>query len=265
MSETLFTIITVTRNNLDGLRRTYDSVMAQHDELYDWLVIDGDSHDGTKDFLKSHNIPHISEPDSGIYDAMNKGIERASGLYIIFMNAGDVFADNQPLLMIADTLSEMTAPPQFMYGDALETLNDDRHFYKKAKPYGKISGGMFTHHQAMFYRTNRLQMLRYDTQYKIAADYKLTLEYLLQTKKEDVLYCPFPICIFEKGGISQQNTARGRREQFEIRHKAKIVPPLINYLITARQAVMSHLRSVFPALYVRLRSSGNNGNGHAPE
>ena len=88
-------IISVTLNDLSGLKRTYESILPL---LYDknatveWVVIDGDSTDGTKEYIAKYNHPNIkwlSEPDNGMYDAMNKGIKLASGKYLLFLNAGD--------------------------------------------------------------------------------------------------------------------------------------------------------------------------------
>ncbi len=87
----LFSVITVTRNNLVGLRRTHESLRIQSCGDYEWIVVDGASDDGTADYLKKTGANWVSEPDRGIYDAMNKGIARAQGRWLIFMNAGDEF------------------------------------------------------------------------------------------------------------------------------------------------------------------------------
>lgn len=88
-------IITVNLNNLEGLKKTYDSVVCQTFTDYEWLVIDGGSTDGSREFIEQHQDKFAywcSEPDKGIYNAMNKGIVRAKGEYLNFMNSGDCFA-----------------------------------------------------------------------------------------------------------------------------------------------------------------------------
>lgn len=88
-------IITVNLNNLEGLKRTYDSVVSQTFTDYEWLVIDGGSTDGSREFIEQHQDKFAywcSEPDKGIFNAMNKGIVRAKGEYLNFMNSGDCFA-----------------------------------------------------------------------------------------------------------------------------------------------------------------------------
>jgi putative colanic acid biosynthesis glycosyltransferase len=185
----LFSIVTITKNNPNGLARTRASVEAQTFKDYEWIVVNGDA-----------------EPDDGIYDAMNKGIDRARGDYMIFMNAGDVFASSEVLARIAPH-----ADFDFLYGDAME----DGHI-KPARH--DIAYGMPTHHQAMIYKRSRL---RYDARYKIAADYKFTAMAMRGTIK----HLPFPICVFETGGVSQIQTALGRREQAQIRRELGIHAP----------------------------------------
>lgn len=247
----LLSIITVTRNNLEGLKQTEASIKAQSFEGYEWIVIDGASTDGTKDYLKDIDARTISEPDNGIYDAMNKGIDRAKGFFLIFMNAGDCFADEHTLLNIVSYIEDVQETPEFIYGDALEDIGADESVYKTARPYTKIKSGMFTHHQAMLYRSDKLKTLRYDQAYKIAADYKFTLQYLQDCTT--VLYAPFPICIFARGGLSQQNATQGRNEQFTIRKELKTVPAYINLIIKLLQHSNMTLRKIFPSLYWKLK------------
>lgn len=96
-----FSIVTITYNNLEGLRRTARTVEDQREESYEHIIVDGGSSDGTVEWL--NGLPGntrrtwISEPDSGIYDAMNKGIRRARGELIVMLNSGDGFCDEQTL------------------------------------------------------------------------------------------------------------------------------------------------------------------------
>ena len=91
-------IITINYNNLAGLQRTIDSVVCQTWHDYEWIIIDGGSSDGSKELIEQYQeyITYwCSEPDKGIYNAMNKGIDHAHGDYLIFMNSGDAFASKK--------------------------------------------------------------------------------------------------------------------------------------------------------------------------
>lgn len=247
----LFSIITVTRNNLQGLQHTHRSLQQQSFQGFEWLVIDGASDDGTVDYLNASDAAFLSEPDSGIYDAMNKGLTHAGGYYLLFLNAGDALADADTLLNLTTYIEELQETPDFIYGDALEAHPGEPPAYKPARPYKKSAYGMFTHHQAMLYRRELIGDLRYDTGYAIAADYKFTLQVL--ARSHTVVYCPFALCLFESGGISQQKAAQGRREQVRIRAELQTVSPLQNRLIAARQQAVWTFRQTFPALYWKIR------------
>lgn len=90
------TIITITYNNVVGLVKTVRSVSSQriHPSLFQHLIIDGKSNDGTIEFCEEENLQFFSEKDEGIYDAFNKGVQKAAGKFIVFLNAGDVFSDD---------------------------------------------------------------------------------------------------------------------------------------------------------------------------
>jgi putative colanic acid biosynthesis glycosyltransferase len=242
----LFSIITITRNNVEGLAKTHASLATQNFREIEWIVVDGASTDSTLEFLKDKAALVVSEPDKGLYDAMNKGIDRAGGAYLVFMNAGDCFAGPDVLARLADALA---AKPAFLYADACENGEDGRPFLKRARDYREAALGMFTHHQAMAYNRARLGDLRYDLAYPIAADYDLTLRFLKGNSTSGVVYWPHPLCLFEAGGISQQRARQGRAEQYKIRRALGTVSPLVNAAIYARQTLALALRRLCPPLY----------------
>lgn len=268
----LFSVITVTYNNLGGLRRTAQSVLAQDRRDYEWIVVDGDSSDGTVEFLQeTQQAAWRSEPDNGIYDAMNKGITRATGDYLVFMNAGDAFAAPDVLSTIVAALNKILAspvqdetiassvqstPPDFIYGDALETPEDLASqkvapHYKKARNCAKWKYGMPTHHQAMIFRREAFAPpLEYDTNYSIAADYKYIIQYIRNSRK--TIYIDQPLCIFEAGGISQQRVKQGRQEQHRIRAEMGLSRTR-NAVIYMAQTMMFQVRRFLPMLYWRMK------------
>ncbi|PCI00034.1 MAG: hypothetical protein COB76_04400 [Alphaproteobacteria bacterium] len=215
-----FSIITITKNNPDGFKKTKQSVESQNYNDFEWVVVDGDI-----------------EPDNGLYDAMNKGIDRAVGDYLIFMNAGDVFAAKDTLKTIS-----RYCPADFMYGDAMEGG-----FIKCARHHSKIARGLITHHQAMVYARNIIGDRRYDERYPIAADYKFTAEHLVKSKV--CTYINKPLCIFETGGVSGRNASQGRAEQVDIRRELGMWAPLT----PCRQWTGQILKTHAPRLYLKLR------------
>lgn len=240
----LFSIVTITKDNLAGLNITAVSIAHQSCPDYEWIVIDGHSSDGTKDFLATLPAQITSEPDAGIYDAMNKGIAMARGLYVLFLNAGDALAD----MDILSTLSRAAREnPDFIYGDALETNG----LYKKARSHENLDWGMFTHHQAMLYRRDLIGEARYDDTFKIAADYGFTVAHL--RKARSVHYMPCAICVFDDGGVSQRNRALGRREQYRLRRKFGQCGLLRNCAVYALQSVSAALRDASPQTYLKIR------------
>ena len=242
-----FSIITVTLNNIAGLKTTHKSLQDQNCDDFEWIVIDGASTDETPQYLKTTDAKWASRPDCGIYDAMNKGVERASGKYLLFLNAGDALAAPETLQNIKKAAHNH---PDFIYGDSLEDGA-----YKPART-ADLRSGTFTHHQAMLYNRKALGDMRYDLRYKIAADYDLSARFLKD--HGNILYCPFPICIFESGGVSQTNAVLGRREQYQIRKDLQLTGPVQNRIITSAQAALWTLRRVVPSLYWHLKSSDNN-------
>lgn len=246
----LFSIITVTKNNRAGLRQTATSIQEQEFTDFQWIIVDAVSNDGTAEDLETYAATILCEPDDGPYDGMNKGIDLALGDYIIFMNAGDCFAQTQTLQKIRDAV--WISQPDFIYGDAWET-DGKRTSYKPARSYLKADKGMFTHHQAMFYKRSLIRNLRYDQTYAIAADYDFTLQFLNLART--CLYLPLPVCLFRSGGISQKNVRVGRNEQFAIRQKHKTLSLPKNALTYALQTVSWGFRACAPGLYWKIRQS----------
>ncbi|MFP4386768.1 MAG: glycosyltransferase family 2 protein [Alphaproteobacteria bacterium] len=258
----VFSIITITLNNYKSLKKTSKSIENQTFKDYEWIVIDGQSHDETLEFLRqqrtktrTHQNPFrfISEKDDGLYDAMNKGIEIAKGHYLLFLNAGDRLASTTTLQTLANACKNK---PDFIYGGAYEeTKISAKPAAKPAKPHTKIAWGMFTHHQAMLYRRHlvRDSRLRYSLRYKIASDYDFTARFLSKTDK--IKHIAKPVCIFEAGGISQKNAWIGRKEQYIIREILEIVNPAQNLGILFTQTIAWELKTLFPRLYYLIKTA----------
>lgn len=219
-----FSVITITKNNPAGFNKTQLSVESQLYSDFEWIVIDGEK-----------------EPDNGIYDAMNKGLDRAKGAYVLFLNAGDEFADQNALQRLADYDAD------FIYGDYIE-----RGHVVHAKPHDMINSGMVTSHQAMAYNRSVIGDLRYDMRYSLAADYKFTLQFL--QKAETVHQVDFPICIFETGGVSQHFAKQARQEEKAVRSELGIKAPWT----VPRQWLALIVKSFSYRLYLKLRAIVHN-------
>lgn len=214
-----FSIITICFNEAADIRQTCESIVAQTHADREWIVIDGGSTDGTVGILdefREHIDCLVSEPDQGIYDAMNKGITKASGEYLVFMNGGDLFASPDALAWVA------AAPDKdLIYGDLIFDKPDG----ELVTYPDQLNTGYLLHHmvphQATFYRRSLFDRFgRYDTSFRIAADYDLYVR-LLEIGGISHHHVPRPLAIFKRDGISNRRDHRQlkKRENHRIRMK----------------------------------------------
>ena len=252
----MYSVITVVRDDLAGLIRTHASLAAQTCRDFEWIVVDGDSRDGGRDWLEQHRAEIAwwrSAPDGGIYDAMNIGLGVASGHYVLFLNAGDTLAGGAVLNAVTDALNG-AGRPDFCYGDAWEGAPGGQLRLKPARSHRHAWYGMFTHHQAMFCRRAGLGGVRFDPAYPIGADYAFTLQVLQRAR--GILYLARPVCIFATGGCSQRSATAGRRDQSLIRKD------LLNHgfvrcaLISTIQLLACTIRKTMPFVFNALRCKG---------
>jgi len=212
-----FSIITICFNNLDELKYTHASIMSQSCTKFEWIVVDGNSQDGTKEWLRKTNPNKwISEKDKGIYDAMNKGIEMASGDYLIFMNSGDGFASASVLETTKEKLKK-AGLPAFAYGDSMDISEQGEKFLRKAKGLDKLKLGMITQHQAMFFNKEKLNGLQYLLEYPLSADYAFICTVVKNNEPSELFYLGIPICNFNMGGANEQFRYKAMKEDFRIR------------------------------------------------
>ena len=196
-------IITICYNNITGLKKTRDSILSQTYKDYEWIVIDGGSSDGTKEFLQDcdEEISYwCSEKDNGVYNAQNKGIALAKGDYAICMNSGDIFHDAEVLQKVF----EKKQTSDVLYGNWQRVYLDGRIEVKNSPE--TISPYFFYYenicHQAMFVRTKLLQESPFDEEYAVVADWAKWRE--LKNKGCTFCHIPFFVCDYEAGiGISE--------------------------------------------------------------
>jgi putative colanic acid biosynthesis glycosyltransferase len=263
MNQPRFSIITITLNDCAGLVQTHASVAAQSYTDFEWLVIDGGSGDGTTEYLQEVRHPHckwVSELDNGLFDAMNKGLDRATGHYIIFMNSGDRFAGQDVLARIDVLLARDGQAHDLIFGDAYEESADGKLLLKRARSAKWIKYGMFTHHQAMFYAHRAIAGMRYDCSFVVAADYHFTCTLL--AKGASALHVRFPISINERAGWSEKKADTGRRENLAVQRtvlRLGRARRAANYAAFLGSAVMrTHLRGLYDRLRFRRGVSLND-------
>jgi glycosyltransferase involved in cell wall biosynthesis len=212
LAEHLVSIVTVCLNDRAGLEKTVCSVISQQNIKFEYIVVDGGSNDGSVDIIKEygHNLAAwLSEPDKGPYDAMNKGIRLATGEWIIFLNAGDVFFDRESLSGMSRFLSNTNIDA--IYGDSLADYRDFR-IYRKAGPFRDIWKGMIFSHQALLLRLSLVKEKGFNTRFPKIADYDLILRSLPDPAR--VAYQPVPLAICDAYGISASGQAAVLRDYY---------------------------------------------------
>jgi len=202
------TVVSVCYNAADSLLKTIKSVSSQIYPKLEYIIVDGGSTDETLqviDKYKSVITKWKSEPDRGIYDAMNKGIDMASGDWIIFMNAGDVFSSQNSIENVFRLPIDSTTA--LIYGDVV--LDFGKYGYI-TKRYDKITSDQVPFevcHQSVFTLTNVLKKIKYDLSYCICAD--CDSFYKISRMGYKLMYVPVSISIFEvTQGISSKKNVK---------------------------------------------------------
>ena len=197
------TYVTITYNASAVLQRTLDSVLAQDYPDIVHLIIDGASTDGTLDLVNSyiersnasdcgHRVQVISEPDKGIYDAMNKGLRSVCGDYVCFLNAGDFLPTPETVSKIVEQVSEADCLPAVLYGDTDIVDGEGRflHHRRLSPPehltWKSFRQGMLVCHQAFYARTDFAIATPYDLNYRYSADVDWCIRIMKAAEKENV-------------------------------------------------------------------------------
>lgn len=233
-------IITVNYNNLDGLKETFQSVVNQKFQEFEYIVIDGGSTDGSKSFLERTNqkIDYwVSEPDKGVYQAMNKGIKMAKGNFVLFLNSGDHFYSNDSLSYFEPVFTKPNIP-DIIYGNIAVVNKEER-----IKTYpSTLSLSYFVEetlpHPASLIKRSCFDGNRYDERLKITSDWKFFMVGICK-KKYTYQYINETISVFYIGGMSSNVLGIISEE------KNKILKEEYYWYITMRnfkQTLLSRLR-----------------------
>ena len=230
----ILTIITINRNNAPGLEKTMQSVLSQTRKDFEYVVVDGASTDDSVSVIKrlapafGNRLKWISEPDKGIYNAMNKGIGMATGEYIQILNSGDS-------LVSPDVVEKMYAAlekenfPSILYGNMLKDFPDghvrrDTGFAGEDITLLGMYIGTLNHSPAYIRRSLFDKYGSYDESLKIDSDWKWYLQAIVFGEEKPV-YADIDVTLFDMTGISETNTALTKAEREQVLRE--LVPPTV--------------------------------------
>ena len=219
-----FSIITVTYNAEAVLEDTIQSVISQTYHHVEYILVDGASKDGTLSIIDRYRdriTRIVSEPDKGLYDAMNKGLRLATGDYVCFLNAGDSFHEDDTLQQMVHTLRELTELPDVLYGETA-LVDAEGHFVRMRRlqapehlTWHSFRQGMLVCHQAFF--AKRTLAEPYDLRYRFSADFDWCIRIM---KKSKVLHNTHLTLIdYLEEGMTTRNHKASLHERFRIMAK----------------------------------------------
>ncbi len=225
--KTTVSIVTISYNAAAEIEKTIQSVLAQSYTDYEYVFIDGASKDTTVEIVESYREAFevkgvayrvYSGPDNGIYDAMNKGIDKANGEWTLMLNAGDSFID---AYVLEDIFQDKTYSQQVIYGDATLRERYQKKEYRRVCPAASIAA-IRQHipfcHQSVFVRTDILARYRFDTQWKLAADY----DQFVRMYQDGIRFYHVErrVALYDYAGASIMSANRTIQESNEIRKQA---------------------------------------------
>lgn len=229
------TVVTVTYNAERTLPRTLESVAEQAYPHVEHLIVDGCSKDRTMEQIhryvdgntgKTHVIQVIREPDRGLYDAMNKALEHATGRYIVFLNAGDRLHEADTLQRLFAPLSQMPCGewPAILYGET-DCVDGEGRFLRHRRlqapetlDWKDFRWGMLVCHQSFYVRTDLARRVPYDLKYRFSADYDWCIRLLKQTARSRQPVCNSHLILTDylSEGLTTQNHQASLWERFRI-------------------------------------------------
>ena len=257
-----FSFVTITYNADNVLGKTVDSVFSQTYPHVEHVIIDGASTDDTlqvaQDYMQrsyaasnGHEIRIVSEPDNGLYDAMNKGLRQVSGDYVLFLNAGDFFPDSEVLSNIARNVGlegvSREKLPVVLYGNTDIVDNDGRFLrHRRLQPPANLSWRSFRHgmlvcHQAFYARLDIAKTVPYDCRYRFSAD----VDWCIRIMKEaEIRHLPLlnlhlVVANYTEEGQSTIHHRESLNERYQImcHHYGKIPTIFMHLWFAVRQII----------------------------
>ncbi|RZJ57693.1 MAG: glycosyltransferase [Flavobacterium sp.] len=237
-------VITIVYNNVKDIDRTMLSVLNQTYPNIEYIVIDGASSDGTLEKVKQYEQRLsllVSEPDKGIYDAMNKGLALATGDYVLFMNSGDELYAPDTVAEVFETAAsaDIYYGETEMYDENWKSLGQRRHCAPETFSWESFKYGMSISHQAIYIK--RALVSPYDLKYKYSSD----IDWIIKATKNasSIVNTHMYVAKYLVGGISKKKHFASLKERFRIFTKYYgLIPNLINHVIIAASLVQYFIR-----------------------
>ncbi|MBK3516564.1 glycosyltransferase family 2 protein [Carboxylicivirga marina] len=234
MKMPVMSIVTIVYNGIETLQKTIDSIANQSYSAIEYIIIDGASSDGTINLIKDNEASvskWISEPDNGLYDAMNKGLKMASGDYVWFINSGDEIYNRMSIEHMVNGFNDNW--PDVIYGDTV-MIDSEGHEIggRRLQPPKDLSwkdfkNGMLVSHQSILVSTKIAKL--YNTKYRFSADFEWCLQALMEAQL--IHNTNQTLSRFLDGGLTKQNIIPGLRERFDImRRYFGLFPTIIKHV-----------------------------------
>lgn len=216
----MISVITIVKNDLSGLQKTYASLLTQGRGTYSWVIVDSLSTDGTYEWIHSLGqlsfpMKYIYEKDSGVYDAMNKGVLNSGSNYCIFMNAGDIFFDEKTLSVISGATKSNS---DVYYGHSVIQFQKKMQISRKARDAKKyIMHGLPGMHQSTVYSTEVIRRLPYDIKYRICGDYHMAAQLFVSGCRYEII--DHYLSVFGTEGLSTKHPFLLFKESMRVQRK----------------------------------------------
>jgi len=240
----MITLVTVTFNASDTLKRTLKSVAKQSFKDFEHLIIDGVSADDTLSIAEKYQkarpegqVRIVSEPDKGLYDAMNKGLRMAKGDYVCFLNAGDKLHSVNTLLQVSEAVKRSSKPVGVVYGHT-DIVDENGNFLRRRRleppevlTWRSFREGMLVCHQSFYVKRSIAQ--EYDLKYRFSADIDWCIRCLKEGERQKMVNVQTdePLCDYLAEGMTTQNHKASLGERFRImQHHYGLLPTICQHL-----------------------------------